>query len=373
MLGISGGSNGGTVAPFNPSVTVSSTATIDSGSGASDWVGRPSVKRRPSDNALVLTYTRKTGHASTDGPLHIRFSDDDGATWTALDTALASDGGGAISGFPMNPEDYAGEPWLMVAPNGDLLVHTWGLRDPGPSVGTYQSRSTDGGLTWSIPVNLDFGGITGDTTIYSTDDDFVFDRTIYAGARKFSGSDVKSMLVKSADNGETWEWVSDISSYTTDTQEVGIEYVGNDTIVAILRAQNNDHTYRAISTDMGATWGSLTNMDSAIGISGRHRLYTRMHLRGEAGWWKDPTLFMCGFIFPTPGSSQPRRNAVWFSPDRGTTWDGPHYIDSQDTDGGYGDLFWDFTNDRLGVVMYKGSSLNAATLKQYGVTVDLAP
>jgi hypothetical protein len=106
-----------------------------------------------------------------------------------------------------------------------------------------------------------------------------------------------------------------------------------------------------------------------VGILGRNRVYTAMHLRGEAGWWKDPNLVMVGYVQQVSGSSQTRRNAVWFSPDRGTTWDGPHYIDASTEDAGYGDMFWNGSG--YSVVNYQGT-LTAASLEQYDLTVDLA-
>jgi len=377
LMSISGGSGGGTIAPFDPVVVVTSSSVLGSG-GGDDWWGRASIKRRPSDSALVMIYRRGTAHDVNDGDLHIKFSNDHGATWTAEDTKL---GGGAVTGFPMNPPvsagQDAGEPWLMVAPNGDLLIHMWRIDYSVSMGGSYQSRSTDGGATWSAPAVIDFVGETDDTIIFSTDDDFVYERVIYAGARIYSGgadgTPSSMILIKSPDNGATWTKVSTImaaneGSAGTGGQEVGLEYLGNSTIIAMLRDNAHTNSYQRMSTDMGLTWGSLTTVTSTVGIAARQRVYTRSHLLGVAGWWKDPLLFMVGFVHQTSGQSLDRRNAVWISPDRGATWDGPHYIDTLDDDGGYGDLFYDFTNARWVVVSYKGT-LAAASLKQYNLTI----
>lgn len=368
---VTGGSGNGSIAAFNPSVAISSTSTIGSG-GTADWWGRSSVKRRPSDNALVLVYYRATGHADNDGALHIKFSDDDGATWTAQDTDLNGD---AVSGFPMNPPDAAvgqdaGEPWLYVAPNGDLLIHMWRINYVTDADGSYQSRSTDGGETWTTPAAIDFTGITGDSLIFSTDDDFVYDRVIYAAARVWDDaaqSGGYTIFIKSTNNGGSWEYVSNITAPGSDTQEVGMEYVGNNRIVAMIRDLGNATTTQATSDDLGATW-STTEVTSTVQASGRHRIYTRSHLQGLDGWWKDPVLFMVGFELTEPGNTYPRRNAIWISPDRGTTWDGPHYLDTETEDGGYGDIFFDSANGRYVVVTNHGS-VTAASLKQYNLTV----
>jgi hypothetical protein len=376
MLTISGG--GGAVSPFNPTVTVSSSSTVDAGSGADDWVGRASVVRRPSDNALVMAYYKATNHFNNNGDLNIRFSDDDAATWTAENTKL---GGGAVTGFPMNPPGAgrppdAGEPQLYVAPNGDLLIHMW-LIDYSTSMGgSYQSRSTDGGETWSTPAQIAFGHPTdSDSIIFSTDDWFVWNRVIYAGARVYTGGSdgtpSDSILIKSDDNGESWEYVSTImaDSESSGGQEVGFEYVGNNTIVAMIRDNPHTNSYQRISTDLGATWGTLTNVTSTVGIAGRQRVYTRSHLQGLDGWWKDPVLFMVGFVHQVSGDTEQRRAAVWISPDRGTTWDGPHYLNTTTQDGGYGDIFWR-GGSNYGVVTYRGT-LDTSSLVQYNLSVSL--
>lgn len=374
VVSISGGSGGGTLAIFDPVVTVTSSSTITSGSGASDWVGRASIKRRPTDDALVMVYYRGEAHATNVGALHIRFSSDDGATWTAEDTKLA---GGLVDGFPMNPPvtagQDAGEPWLYVAPNDDLLIHMWRVDYAVLHSGSYQSRSTDGGESWSTPAAITFSGITDQANTFSTDDDFVFDQTIYAGVRTYTSAaetDANMSLVKSIDNGISWEFVSVITT-TAEAAciEVGLIYTGHDTILAMIRDLAHTASYQRVSTDMGLTWGTLTNVTSTVGIAGRQRLHTRMQLMGFPGWWKDPVIIMNGFVHQVPGDSQTRRNAVWISPDRGTTWDGPHYVSASIEDAGYGDMFYDEANGRYVYVTYQGTLL-AASLNQYNLTIS---
>ncbi len=345
-----------------------------------DWHGRASIKRRPSDDALVLTYRRGTAHDVNDGALHIRFSDDHGVTWTAEDTRL---GGVAVTEFPMNPPvsagQDAGEPWLMVAPNGDLLLHMWRV-DYGVSVGgSYQSRSSDGGHTWSAAAGpIQFAGLTeaqNDRT-FSTDDDFVHEGTIYAGARVYTDVTLvasASVLITSDDDGVTWTRLSTIVSAVEagglGTQEVGLEYVGNDTIIAMLRDNAHEKSYRRVSTDMGVTWGTLEDVTALVGIAGRQRIYTQSHLQGLATWWDDPNLIMVGFSHQASGQSFPRRNAIWTSSDSGDTWAGPHYLDARTEDAGYGDVFYDPITGRYKVIIYQGT-VAAADLVQYDLSLS---
>lgn len=354
-----------------PTVTVVTTATIVPTVGGL-WYGRASVEKLSNGN-LVLCYKSGTHHAVNDGALHIRFSNDQGATWTAEDTKL---GGGAVTGFPMNPTgagagEDAGEPWLMIAPNGDLLLHMWRADYGVTANGTYQSRSTDGGASWSASAQINFVGIADDAKVFATDDHFVLGTVIYAGARVYldvTGDPCHNILIKSTDNGTTWEYVSDITNDANNTWEVGIEYLGNNTILAMLRDVSMTASHKRVSTDLGATWGAYTDVTGTVGVAARQRVKTRAHLKGLSNWWNDSVLIMCGFIHTNPGNSQPRRNAVWISLDRGTTWTGPNYVDVETEDAGYGDLFWDETNSQFVFVSYQGL-LAEASIKQYNFTV----
>jgi hypothetical protein len=355
------------------SVNVDSSGTVSSG-GAQDWHGRATIKRLGDDN-LVLVYRTGTSHMSATSALQIRFSDDNGATWTGAGTTLSA---GTVSGFPMVPSTgniNAGDGWLYVAPSGRLILHLWrvdGAGDwPEDPKGTEQSVSTDNGATWSTPVAVDFTGISDEEHTFSTDDDFVYGGVIYAATRTYDAdtpTDSYVSFIKSTDDGATWTWVSDITTAGSDTQEVGLEYTGNNRIVAMVRSLNNDETLQADSDDFGLTW-TLTDVSSTVQVSGRHRIYTRAHLKGEDNWWNDPVLVMVGFELMTPGSSQGRRNAVWVSRDRGATWSGPHYLDIEVEDAGYGDIFYDADNDQWVVVTYQGTLL-AASLMQYRLTID---
>ena len=251
-------------------VNVGAKTTLVSGGAPQDHHSRGAVKRR-GDGVLVCVYRTGSHHAINDGALHVIFSDNEGASWTDPDTTLS---GAPVIGFPMNPSalsagEDAGEPWLYIAPSGDLVLHMWRADYAVTANGTYQSRSSDG-ESWSPAVAVDFAGIADDAKVFATDDDFVLDGVIYAGARVYfdvGPSSCKSVLIRSLDDGASWEWVSDISDFTNDTIEVGLEYVGNSTIVAVLRSLNNSTTYLTRSTNLGASWATLANDYSKIPIA----------------------------------------------------------------------------------------------------------
>jgi hypothetical protein len=368
----SGNGSSGGVASL--SVMVTSTATIAGAAG--QWYGRASIADL-GNGLWILCYYQVTTAVNSYGQLHIRFTDDYGTTWSDEDKTLVGD---SVIHFPMWPSGAAPadpytmvEPWLYIAPNGDLLLHMWKYSFAPTAAGTWQSRSIDQGLSWSEPAQVDFTGIVNDQYIFSTDDYFVLNGVIYACARVWTNNietdPEKSIFIKSVDSGITWEYVSDISTFATSpTYETGIEYLGNKTIIAILRDQPNTHTYQCYSIDLGLTWGALTDVQASLGLVGRPRIHTRSHLKGYANWWNDPVLIMTGFVSVTPGAGSHRRNAIWISLDSGTTWT-RIYIDDEAVHAGYADIAYDAVNNRYVVISYQ-QVVSDAILKQYNLTIS---
>ena len=367
--------------PGEVTVTVESTTTLVTGTiNGKDWHGRASMVVRP-DGVVVLFYRSGSAHAVNDGALHVRFSDDYGATWTAEDTTL---GGSPVTNFPMNPTpisagEDAGEPWAIIAPSGDILLFMWRADYFVTQNGTYMARSTDGGETWTTAsghIIWEWFDATDGThkRTMCTDDGFVVGTDIYITGRihtTISMAQANHCLFKSTDDGATWERVSYLMRNTEGNGgawESGIERVGATGMVAMLRDTKAQNSYQRVSDDLGLTWGSLLNVTSTVGRAGRQRVYTVDRLQGNPNPEDDPRLIMVGFVLQVAGSSQQRRNAVWVSLDGGDTWSAPFYIDSTSADGGYGDIFWDADNDEYVVVNYTGT-LTAADLKQYRLTI----
>lgn len=327
------------------------------------------------DDEVVLIYRQGSSHTAADSKLHIRFSDDYGATWSDRDKYLD---GSAVTNFPFDPASYTGnqhpaEPYLYKAPNGDLILHTWRTEVPAaPEHCTYQSVSTDGGKTWSAGADIVLSG-QDKSLIFCCDDHFVYNGVIYAAGRDFSDTSRYHMVfIKSTDNGATWIYVSNMEYVATDesTVEVGIEYLGNNTIIAVYRTTAFTHTMRSYSYDMGATWSRIESIAENIPASGRHRIWTKTHLEDGANWWTDnQNLIMCGFVnYPGQG----RKTAVWYSKNGGETWTQPRFLEADIyNDAGYADMIYNPTTGEYVLMSYIGPvGAAGAVIKQYNIDTD---
>jgi len=333
------------------------------------WFGRAAIGTA-ADGTWVLAYREGGIHYVNDGVLHVKFSDDQGDTWSKEDQHLD---GSAIEGFPTyppgaSPEDPTGpgEPWLYTTPDGTLVLHSWKVKysDPSLNGGTWQRTSSDGGRSWSKWSQVDFRGVESDKNVFATDDHFIVDGTLYAGARQWAKGRWKNMLIRSLDSGKSWEKVSDISSYKHNTTEVGLEYLGEETILAVMNTKNREKVYRTWSRDMGRSWEPLEEIQDQTRIWDRCRIWTAAHIRREPKWWTDKLILGVGDRAIIPGQSTPRRNTLWISEDRGKTWSGPQHLDGKTKDAGYGDLMYASDRNRYVFVSYHGT-MHEAELVQY--------
>lgn len=333
------------------------------------WFGRAAVEEAP-DGTWVLAYREGGIHYVNDGVLHIAFSDDEGDTWSEEDRGLD---GGSIARFPAHPPGAGpdqptgpGEPWLYRAPDGTLVLHCWKVDygERSRNGGTWQISSSDGGRTWTDWQRVDFRGIKKDKDVFATDDHFVIEGTIYAGARRYRDGKWKNILIRSEDNGSTWSKVSDISSYAKNTSEVGVDLMDGGRILAVLNTKNRRRVYRTWGRDRGAEWQPLEDIHGQTAIWDRCRIWTRAHVKGQEQWWNDDVILGVGDEAVNRGQSTPRRNSLWISTDAGKTWSKPIALDEQTQDAGYGDLMYDHADDKYVFISYHGAMKEAA-LVQY--------
>lgn len=343
------------------------------------YFGRCALEALP-DGTWFLVYHESGNHwkyepqkpkPALTGVLHARFSADCGRTWSEEDHYVDGSRLDAFPAYPPGAEpdnaDYEpGEPWAYLAPNGDLVVHS--LKDNFNTMqwdGTWQMRSSDGGRQWTKFEKIDVVGIDHDKDIWLIDDHFIRDGVIYMGAREIRKlwSDVRNLLVKSADNGHTWQFVSYVTDRKGLTDEQGIEYLGNDTILCVLNDVEVRHTWRTYSHDLGKTWDPPEDISPQAKIWDRPRIFTAAHLRNEPNWWRDRLILGASDQRTRVGHGTPRRNCLWLSPDAGVNWQ-VFNLDEETEDTGYGDMLYDPVNRQYVAILYHGTK-DEAVLKQY--------
>jgi hypothetical protein len=352
-------------------IPVNYTVIEDGLAPTNKFIGRPAVGVM-ADGNLIMCFVESSAHAASDGVLYLRFSDDYGATWTARDTTLA---GGSLTGWTGYPTGAApgdsegpGEPWVIVMPNGDICVYSWKIRYGVSGEGTWFTRSTDNGVTWSAWSQITFNvPSVNDDFIYATDDDYYNedDGFVYICGRiqqnAGASGTARCGVWKTDDNGATLEFVNYIGTYTDDIIEMGMEYLGNGRAVGMMRTTNAARTYRVTTDTDWTTLSALEDVTQDILFS-RPRFLSFDHLMGEANWWHDARLVGCGLTGHRPG----RTPGMYYSYDRGENWK-QYIVDSAAEDSGYGDVFYDADNDQIVLLTYWAPTSAGSQIRQYRV------
>lgn len=174
------------------------------------------------------------------------------------------------------------EPGLFRMPDGDLILQFWRT---DYAEGTSQMRSRDNGKTWVKDIDrINVAGVTGadgDRAI-GAQDWFIDPENpshVYMAFEYYAfNGKAGAILARSTDNGKSYLFVSWISPlgevrkpFSGATFEPAIEYVGKRTIVSVLRDMTeagadpagDRHTWQTVSTDMGATFGSLVDIQNS--------------------------------------------------------------------------------------------------------------
>lgn len=226
---------------------------------------------------LLAAYRESVAHINQDGRIMVVESRDQGRTWStprvAIDTTI---------------DDR--DPKLMQTRGGAILLSffrtDWTNYPPGPVtlVGTFVARSTDGGSTWSEPVEVGTA-MEGPSTVVVG--------AYYAGhaathgpiielpngellvplyGRLPEGGTAPATVVRSRDGGRTWprETESTIGKAADfDFQEPNLSLLKNGSILAILRTSKNI-AYVSWSHDRGRTW--TTPVSTGLPASSHHQL-----------------------------------------------------------------------------------------------------
>ena len=363
----------------------SETPFIDADGVAHDWYGRCMIAVLD-ERRWVLALRSGVNHISWQDrdAIHVITSDDEGRTWNDLNCWFD---GSPIEGMPYEDGYCHSEPGLYRMPNGDLVLQFWRTNY---RTGTKQLRSTNGGKTWNVDLErLKVNGVDGadDACAIGTEDYFVdpeHPTHVYMSFQYFHWQEQSgTLLARSDDNGKSYQFLSWIAPLTNESEidstfEPAVEYLGNRSILAILRpASNNRHTWKSISTNMGISFSPLEEISSDVnggmpnGVWQRVRLYKesnpffqfqnqRNYTAGEGRLW--------GFGIHSNGGGYTRKPVVYWSDDHGNSWNGPESLHGEmfpGTDTGYGDIKRRMNGTFVAATYYATRDSQIADLEQY--------
>ncbi|MGV8877005.1 MAG: sialidase family protein [Rhodoglobus sp.] len=197
------------------------------------------------------------------------------AIWYRYDGAknriqtTTSTNGGVTWSTPVNLSivgEDAQDPQLVT--DGNTLTATWYGKD-GTFYRTRTSSSIDGGATWSTPVSLSPAGQTGSNQHVVTNG-----TTITITWYSYNGTYSAFQSSSSIDRGANWSATVEISDPTENAFDTHLFSDGT-TITAIWRRHDGSN-YRlraSLSADDGATWSTPVNIaDAGVSAYG-HRLF----------------------------------------------------------------------------------------------------
>ena len=372
----------------------SSTPYTDDSQTPHDWYGRCMIAIIDADRWIMALRSGLDhiawGERDT---IHLITSSDEGRTWGGLDRWFD---GSPIAGVPYEDGHTHSEPGLFKAPNGDLVLQFWRT---SYSTGTRQLRSRDHGKTWTADIDrievLGVSGAAGDHAI-GTEDYFVDPENpshVYMAIQYFHyDGKAGTFLARSSDDCHSYRfvsWIGPLAAQKTPnsgaTFEPAIEYVGDRTILAVLRdAAGSGHTWQSVSTDMGVSFSAPVAISAQInggvpnGQWQRARLYKESNPRfqhrnrldyakGEGRLW--------GFGLHSNGGGYTRKPVVYWSDDNGGSWEGPELLHGPmqpGTDTGYGDLKRRVDGTFVGATYYANSDSTIADVEQYTFGGDRA-
>ena len=209
---------------------------------------------------LVVVYYDSPGHISQTGRISMVRSSDNGETWSEPQVILDT---------PIDDRD----PNIMQTDDGTLLLsyfaYDWG-QNPAKVIGTYVTRSEDGGTTWSEPVKvgtmLDGPSVPGwaatsDKILELDNGDLLI--PLYGTVPGDSAERVT--VVRSTDGGESWKKENEVAiAYDPDIhfQEPALAKLGNGHLMIMMRTARTDGSaYVSESYDNGYTWTEPTKTD----------------------------------------------------------------------------------------------------------------
>jgi sialidase-1 len=327
-----------------PSIEVLETKVISSQNDL--YHGWPTVARRKNGELWLSWSGGRESHVCPFGQVVAMTSKNNGATWTfpqvLLDSATDDRDSGVLETakgtlLVTTFTSLAYEPMLeKQAEFAELKPQGWETKTMSPEklarwkaardrltpeqrkaeLGEWLIRSTDGGLSWSTRIPTVVNSPHGPIQLSDG-------RLLYPGKQLWT-ADKKIGAAESADDGQTWKWLSEIPTRAGDSPKEyhelhGVEAADGTVIVHIRNHNKTDEreTLQTESRDGGKTWSE----PHSIGVWGLPSHLLRL---------KDGRLLMTYGYRRKPFGNQAR-----ISSDHGKTWSSPFIISG---DGIGGDL-----------------------------------
>ena len=304
--------------------------------------GWPTIARRKSGELLVSYSGGREGHVCPFGRVELIRSTDDGRTWsdpqTVLDTPIDDRDSGVLETAKgtllvttftsLAYESYQLDKALKLKPGekgawAPARLKRWlaardqlSAEERKKRLGVWVQRSTDGGKTWSTPIDSLVGSPHGPIQLRDG-------RLLYAG-KDLWREGTRVGMCESSDDGLTWRWLAEVKPRSGDAiknyHELHAVETASGRLVAQIRNHNKANageTLQCESTDGGKTW----SVPHAIGVWGLPSHLLRL---------RDNRLLM------TYGHRRkPLGNQARVSADEGRTWSEAMILSG---DGASGDL-----------------------------------
>ena len=303
--------------------------------------GWPTVARRRNGELLVVCSGGREAHVCPFGWVEMMRSNDGGRTWgwprVLMDTAIDDRDAGvcetargsllvttftSLAYIEYMNEAEPGKKGRFTKWTKEGLARWKAAHRRTPAaerermLGTWMLRSTDSGVTWSVPYRVPVNSPHGPIQLSDG-------RLVYAGKRLWHENE-RNGVADSSDDGKTWRWLAEIPTREGDSfadyHELHITEAANGHLICHIRnhaSANERETLQTESSDGGRTW----SMPHPIGVWGLPSHLVRL---------QDGRLLMS-----YGHRREPFGNLARVSEDHGKTWSDPLTISN---DGLGGDL-----------------------------------
>ncbi len=177
---------------------------------------------------------------------------------TRIRSARSTDGGATWSA-PVNLSyAYINAYTPKVAISGSTVIATWTLNTPRISVQT--ARSIDGGEHWGTPVSLSWNGSSANNPQVA-----ISGSTALITWWQSDGQNARVYCTSSTTGGASWSMPIQLSGSGQDAQDQQVAIDGNTILVGWARSNGSRSVVQAVtSADGGEHWGAVVNLSSAF-------------------------------------------------------------------------------------------------------------